>query len=132
MSRRAMVRQFLRNLKWLSWGFVLVLLSGEARGQTVFKTTEDLDSDRPEAWALNYFASVTLMAGFGAPYTREPGSLEGGIEVDWIPKLSKSLRRVGFNGLKEEDLNQAPIFIRPHLTVGLPGRFAVTVSYLPP
>jgi hypothetical protein len=126
-----MLRQFFGKLKWLSWGFVL-LLYGEALAQTVVKTTEDLDSDRPEAWALNYFASVTLMAGFGTPHTREPGSVEGGIEVDWIPQLSKSQRRVGFNGLKEEDLNQAPIFIRPHLTLGLPGRFAVTVSYLPP
>src|SRR5262245_65887317 len=101
-----MLRQFLCNLKWLSWGFVLLLLYGEALAQTVVKTTEDLDSDRPEAWALNYFTSVTLMAGFGTPHTRDPGSVEGGIEVDWIPQVSKSQRRVGFNGLKEEDLNQ--------------------------
>jgi hypothetical protein len=119
------------TVMWLSCTLCLAL-GREALGQNVVKTTEDLNSDRPEAWALNYFTSISLMAGFGAPYSREPGSVEGGIEVDWIPELSKSQRRVGFNGLKEEDLNQAPIFIRPHLTLGLPGRFAVTVSYLPP
>lgn len=119
------------TVTWLSCTLFLAL-GREALAQNVVKTTEDLDSDRPEAWALNYFTSISLMAGFGAPYSREPGSVEGGIEVDWIPKLSKSQRRVGFNGSKEEDLNQAPIFIRPHLTLGLPGRLAVTVSYLPP
>jgi hypothetical protein len=126
-----MLRQFFRKLRWLSWGFVIVLYS-EALAQNVVKTIEDLDSDRPEAWALNYFTSVSLLAGLGTPYSREPGSIEGGIEVDWIPYLSKAKRRVGFNGLKEEDLNKAPIFTRPHLTVGLPGRFSLTVSYLPP
>lgn len=127
-----MLRQFLRQLRWLSWGFVLVLYGGEALARNVVKTIEDLNSDRPEAWAMNYFTSISLLAGFAPPSSREPGSLEGGIELDWIPQLSKAKRRVGFNGLKEEDLNKAPIFIRPHLTVGLPGRFSLTVSYLPP
>ena len=32
-----------------------LVLGREALAQTVVKTTEDLDADRPEAWALNYF-----------------------------------------------------------------------------
>ncbi|MBM4258522.1 MAG: transporter [Deltaproteobacteria bacterium] len=39
---------------------------------------------------------------------------------------------MGFNGLKPEDLNQAPIFARPRLTIGLPWRTALTLAYLPP
>jgi len=93
---------------------------------------EDLDSDRPEAWAMNYFSSVSLLAGLGPPYSRDPGSLEVGFQIQWIPQLSKSQRRVGFNGLKEEDLNQAPIFAQPLLTIGLPWRTALRLSYLPP
>lgn len=93
---------------------------------------ENLDSDRPEAWAMNYYASVALLAGLGTPYSREPGSVEVGFELQWLPRLSKSMRRVGFNGLKEEDLNQAPVFARPRLTIGLPWRTALTLSYLPP
>lgn len=81
---------------------------------------------------MNYFASVSLLAGLGTPYSREPGSVEVGAEMQWIPQLSKSMRRVGFNGVKEEDLNQAPIFARPRLTIGLPWRTALTLSYLPP
>jgi hypothetical protein len=115
----------------LGASFVLALY-GEAHAQSVIRTIEHLDSDRPEAWAMNYFASVTLLAGLGTPYSREPGSLEAGVELDWIPRLSRAQQRVGFNGVKDEDLNQAPVFFRPHLTVGLPERFSLTVSYLPP
>jgi hypothetical protein len=93
---------------------------------------EDLDSDRPEAWAMNYFSSITLLSGLGTPFSREPGSVEIGAEMQWLPQLSKSKQRVGFNGIKQEDLNQAPIFSRPRLTIGLPWRTALTLSYLPP
>jgi hypothetical protein len=93
---------------------------------------ENLDSDRPEAWAMNYFSSISLLSGLGTPFSREPGSIEIGAELQWLPQLSKSLQRVGFNGAKSEDLNQAPVFARPRLTIGLPWRTALTLSYLPP
>jgi hypothetical protein len=121
---------FLR-IPWLICVFFSAL-GGNALAQEVVKSTEHLDSDRPEAWAMNYFTSVSLLAGLGTPHSREPGSLELGFELDWIPKLSKSMMRVGFGGVKEEDLNQAPIFFRPRLTVGLPWKFALILSYLPP
>ena len=43
-----------------------------------------------------------------------------------------SSARVGFGGLKEEDLNKTPLFVRPRLTVGLPADFSLTVAYVPP
>ena len=122
-----MRRRFSRT-GWLCGLILFTVWNGQALAQQ----TEHLDADRPEAWAMNYFASVSLLAGLGTPYSREPGSLEGGFEIDWIPKLSKSKRRVGFNGLKEDDLNKAPIFARPRLTIGLPWRFSLLLSYLPP
>jgi hypothetical protein len=39
---------------------------------------------------------------------------------------------VGFEGTKEEDLNKAPIFGRPRVTVGLPWKLALSISYVPP
>ncbi len=81
---------------------------------------------------MYYFTSVSLLAGLGTPYSWEPGSLELGFELGWIPQLGKAERRVGFNGVKEEDLNKAPIFARPRLTVGLPWKLALTLAYLPP
>jgi hypothetical protein len=107
-------------------------LGGDVFAQEQLKSTEHLDADRPEAWAMSYFSSLSLLAGLGTPRTRDPGSFEIGFEADWIPKLGKSLKRVGFNGRKEEDLNKAPIFMRPRLMLGLPWKFALTLSYLPP
>jgi hypothetical protein len=54
------------------------------------------------------------------------------VELGWIPALGKREERVGFNGTKEEDLNKAPIFARPRLTVGLPWSAALTLAYVPP
>ncbi|MEK6596483.1 MAG: hypothetical protein AABZ18_08210, partial [Pseudomonadota bacterium] len=111
---------------------LVTLSSGQALAQVVINETEFLHSDRPEAWAMNYFTSATLLSGFSAPRSRALGSVEVGAELDWVPQLSSEQRRVGFNGTKEEDLNKAPIFGRPRITLGLPGRFALTLSYVPP
>lgn len=111
---------------------LLTLASNQASAQNVVEETEFLDSDRPEAWAMNYFTSVTLLSGFSVPRSRAFGSIEGGAELGWVPQLSSAQQRVGFNGTKEEDLNKSPIFGRPRLTFGLPGKFALTLSYVPP
>jgi hypothetical protein len=130
----------INSYPWLGYYCRLVYLicllitfpGAHALAQTVIRDTEFLDSDRPEAWAMNYVTSATLLSGFGAPRTRIPGSIEVGAELDWIPQLSSAQQRVGFNGTKEEDLNKAPIFGRPRVTIGLPWRFALTLSYVPP
>ncbi|CAL1240916.1 hypothetical protein [Candidatus Methylocalor cossyra] len=110
----------------------LVLAAGAAPADTVIDGTEHLASDRPEAWGMNYVTSITLFTGLGVPRSREFGDLELGAELGWVPALSEEQRRIGFNGTKVEDLNKAPLFGRPRLTLGLPGRFALTLSYLPP
>jgi hypothetical protein len=109
---------------------ILIVLLNPRRGAAA--ATEHLDSDRPEAWAMNYFTSLSLLAGLGPPYSRKPGSFDVGLEIGWIPELSASQRRVGFNGTKEEDLNKAPIFARPRLTIALPWSSALTLAYVPP
>lgn len=111
---------------------LFTLACNQVLAQIVISDTEFLDSDRPEAWAMNYFTSVTLLSGLSVPHSRAVGSIELGAELDWVPQLSRAQRQVGFNGVKEEDLNKAPIFGRPRFTFGLPGRFALTLSYVPP
>ena len=93
---------------------------------------EDLDSDRPEAWAMFYFTSVSLFSGLGTPRSRELGSVEAGLELGSIPHLSEEQRTVGLNGVKEEDLNKAPLFARGRLTIGLPWKLALILGYVPP
>src|SRR5436305_12830375 len=68
----------------------------------------------------------------GAPRSRPLGSVEAGFELDWLPALSDKERTVGLNGNSPLDTNRCPIFFRPRVTVGLPWRFALSVSYLPP
>jgi len=94
--------------------------------------SEHLDSDRPEAWAMFYTTAVTLPAGLGPPQLRKPGSVAAGIELGSFPSLDKEQRTVGFNGTKEEDLNKAPVFARPSVSIGLPGDFSLTLAYVPP
>jgi len=81
---------------------------------------------------MNYFTSITLLSGLSVPHSRRMGSVEIAAEAGWIPFLSKGERTVGFNGTKEEDLNHARIFARPRVTIGLPWRAALTLSYVPP
>lgn len=93
---------------------------------------EDLDFDRPEAWAMKYFTSAMLLTSLGAPDRTEPGSFDLGLEVTWLPRVSTEDRRIGFNGTKVEDLNKTPGFARPRFIVGLPHDFTLTVAYVPP
>lgn len=109
-----------------------LLVADVGRGQTVVERRTDIAFDRPEAWALKYFGSVTLLTGMGTPQARTPGSFELGLEIGWIPSLSEDQRRVGFNGSKVEDLNKLPVSPRPHLLVGLPWRTTLDLTWVPP
>jgi hypothetical protein len=91
--------------------------------------------DRPEAWGLKYFASSSLLSGLPAPPGPEgyaAGSITVSLEMDWLPQLDAGQERIGFNGTSPENLNNAPIFARPVIRVGLPDKFSVMVAAPPP
>ena len=110
---------------------LLTLCAGIVSAQ-VIDDVEELDWDRPEAWAMKYFNSVSQLTGLGAPTYREVWSLELGLELDSIPHLSEDQRRIGFGGLKVEDINRLPVFARPRLTIGLPAKLSLDVAWVPP
>jgi hypothetical protein len=93
---------------------------------------EELDWDRPEAWAMKYFNSVSILTGLGPPMAREKWSLSIGLELDTIPRLSEDQRRIGFGGIKVEDINRLPAIFRPRVTVGLPAEISLDVAWVPP
>ena len=104
-----------------------------ASAQTfVLDGVDEMDFDRPESWALKYFASVTMMTGLGVPKPTEYGSIALDLELGWIPSLSEEQRRVGFVGSKDEDLNRNSVFGRLRATFGLPRDFSITVGVTPP
>jgi hypothetical protein len=110
---------------------LVVLLANQAAAQTPGEA-EHLDFNRPEAWALKYFTSTTLLTGLDTPGPSHPGSVTLGAELSALPSLNAAERRVGFNGTKEEDLNKAPVFARPRVSVGLPWRLTLTAALSPP
>lgn len=110
----------------------ILLAAASASAQPVFRADEDLDFDRPEAWAMKYYSLVSLASGFGVPAEREAGDVDLAFEVGWIPSLEGDEARVGFRGTKQEDLDKAPVLARPRLTVGLPARFTLELGWVPP
>jgi hypothetical protein len=113
----------------------LIAIAASAQTSTVFYSNNHISFERPEAWGLKYFASASLLSGLPAPALTEAahtGSISIGLEMDSLPQLDAGQERIGFNGTAPEDLNQAPIFARPVVRVGLPDKFAVVVAAPPP
>ena len=100
--------------------------------QFVLDFEEDLDFDRPESWAMQYFGSISLLTDLGSSTPIDRGSIEVGLEGGWIPSLSDDEQRVGFNGQKVEDVNRSSVMARPRVTVGLGAGFALTLGWIPP
>jgi len=121
-----------RTLRTAVVGLGLIGAVETAAAQTLVTGVEHVDSERPEAWATQYFTGITSLGGFTVPERRRAGSISFGGELVWIPVMSEARRRVGFNGTKLEDLNKAPFFARPRMTVALPAAFAATVAWVPP
>ena len=118
--------------RWIIYVAVAWMPVATATAQPVVDLEEEVDFSRPEAWAMKYFGSVNLLTGFGAPRAARPGTIDLGLEIDWVPALNDAQRTVGFVGTKMEDLNKTPVFIRPWFTLGLPSKFSLTLTYLPP
>lgn len=87
---------------------------------------EHISFDRPEAWALKRFDAALLpntMLPVAPSELRKVGSISVGLEADWLPMLDEGQQVIGFNGTEPEDLNKAPVLIRPVIAVQLPSKF---------
>ncbi|HSQ79519.1 MAG TPA: hypothetical protein VLU54_00020 [Casimicrobiaceae bacterium] len=110
----------------------LLLGSFGARAQTTVRNDESLASDRPEAWAMNYIGASTLMTAFGGTPALAAWNWSVALELGHIPRLGEAQQRVGLHGIKQEDLNKAPVFGRLRLLLGLPAHFVAELGYTPP
>lgn len=106
-------------------------LGAPAQAQFVLRDHEDLDFDRPEAWAMAWFAAVAFPTAL-ATEPLPPGGVELSLEGGYVPQLSEEQRTVGFLGEKPEDLNRTSVFGRPRVSLGLPADLTATVSWAPP
>ena len=113
--------------------YALMGMTSDAIAQTSSASSADqIAFDRPEAWAMKYFTSATALSGLSTPDSLNPGSLAIQLEIGWLPTLSATQERVGYNGTTPEDLNKAPVFLRPRVALGLPHRLSIIVAVDPP
>ena len=111
----------------------LVSVAGDAIAETSSgSTTGQIGFNRPEEWAMKYFTSATSLSGLSTPDSPSAGSLAVQFEIGWLPTLSTAQERVGFDGTAPEDLNKAPVFLRPRVTLGLPRQLSLIVAVDPP
>src|SRR6476619_4634353 len=110
----------------------LLLAPPLALGQNIVRNDELLDADRPEAWAMAYASSGTLLTSTGDAPLLAAGRWMFALDVAQVPRLSDEEQRIGFNGLKQEDLNRSPVFGRVRAWVGLPGGWIGEIGYTPP
>ena len=113
-------------------GLLVLWLAWPAMAQDVIEIRQQLDFDEPEAWAMKYFTSASLLTSLGAVEALPAGAVELGLEAMQIPHLDREQRAVGFGGFKEEDLNRSPAWGRLRARVGLPQRFALILGWVPP
>ena len=104
-------------------GFGVSTLQGQGR---------ELAFDRPEAWGMKYGTSLALFTGFGAPREVEKGSIELGLEMAHVPHLSDAQRRIGFDGIKLEDMNKTAVFARFRARLGIGSGWGASVGIVPP
>jgi hypothetical protein len=111
--------------------FALTCLTQMA-AQEVDNTRSQVPFDQPDAWAMAYVTSASLLTGFGQTPDLAIGDWMVSAEIGHIPKLSRAEQFVGLNGSKFEDLNKSPVFGRGRLWVGLPWGLVGELAYTPP
>jgi hypothetical protein len=81
-----------------------------AASQTVIDEVEELDWDRPEAWAMKYYNSVSLLTGLGPPRARalERPVLESGAWVIGVRAFGQTGRVEGDFTCSEADASYPP------------------------
>jgi hypothetical protein len=111
----------------------LLWVPGAAMAQVVIDDSVDhVGFDEPEAWAMSYVVSSTLLTGFGETPTLAVGEWAVSAELGHIPKLDRDQQQVGLGGSKNEDLNKSPVFGRGRVWVGLPWGVVGELAYTPP
>lgn len=111
---------------------ILLFATTPSFGQQVIEAVETLDFARPESWAMKYFASLGIFTSMGVPEALQPGGVSLGFEGGIVPYLTEAQQTVGFEGTKFEDMNRTRFFGRIRGRIGLGGKTALELGYVPP
>jgi hypothetical protein len=121
-----------RRLLFLLWVACGVLAAGPLTAQGALTGREKLAADRPEAWAMRWFAAALAPSDPGVAGSAPSGRVELGLDAAWLPSLSERQRTVGFGGTKVEDLNRSPVAPSLRARFGLPSRWQIDAGWTPP
>ena len=105
-----------------------VVYAAPAWGQE--RVRERHDFDDPEGRLIGFYSAALFFSPLGAPELGRAWALDAGLEVTYIPQLSKS-QRTAFQD-KPEATNLAPVLPRPRVSLVLPGALHAQVSWVPP
>jgi hypothetical protein len=109
----------------------LIALTSAGVAQTpINDSVERIDLRRPEAWAMAYFGAAMMPSGWSLQ--RSDRGFSAALELDEVPHLDQRQRRIGFDGIKLEDLNRSPVFGRAWLVYGLPASWTLAAGWTPP
>ena len=81
-------------------------------------TTQEVDFDSPEGWGMAYMSAASLNLSDGFPEQINFGELIFSAEISTIPELNSKQQKIGFGGLKYEDLNKSPVFGKGKIKMG--------------
>ncbi|MCO4759110.1 MAG: hypothetical protein KC477_13905 [Oceanospirillaceae bacterium] len=115
-----------------AYSLLTLSCTGMAGEVLVTGDSEQLAFERPESWAMAYMSAATLFLGGGPPTRSEPWSFHLGADLASIPRVTREDSRVGFDGLKYEDLNKSPAYGRIRGWLTLPNDAALEVAWTPP
>jgi hypothetical protein len=94
------------------------------------RVRERHDFDDPEGRLIGFYSAALLFSPLGAPDRAKTWALDAGVEVGYIPHLSRS-QRTAFQD-KPEATNLAPMLPRPRVSVVLPVALNAQLSWVPP
>ena len=80
--------------------------------------SEEVSFSSPEGWGMSYMSAASLNLSDSFPASLDLGELVITGEISTIPKLNREQQKIGFGGLKYEDLNKSPLFGRGKLKIG--------------
>jgi hypothetical protein len=112
----------------LATAMIALAYVGPALGQE--RVRERHDFDDPEGRLIGFYSAALLFSPLGPPERATTWALDAGLEVEYIPQLSKA-QRTAFQD-KPEATNLAPVLLRPRVGLVLPGAVQAEVSWVPP
>lgn len=93
--------------------------------------TQNVDFNSPEGWGMAYMTAASLNLADSFPERLSFGEFEISAEINSIPELNSEQQKIGFGGLKYEDLNKSPVFGKGKIKMGFYYDSILEFSYTP-